>query len=146
MSTHQIHVFISHAWNYSDHYDTLANWIFDENWSTGQASLDFHDFSVPKDDPIHNANNDKQLQDALYGQICRSHVVVIPTGMYANYSKWIKKEIEGAKLYRKPILAVNPWGQERTSEVVVNIADDFSGWNKEPVINAIWNLYQQTAN
>ena len=53
MSTHQIHVFISHAWSYSNHYETLASWIFEKDWSVGQASLDFRDFSVPKDDPIH---------------------------------------------------------------------------------------------
>jgi len=46
MSTKQIHVFISHAWSYSDHYDTLADWIFNGNWNSGQASLDFRDYSV----------------------------------------------------------------------------------------------------
>ena len=96
MSTHQIHVFISHSWSYSKHYDTLADWIFNENWTSGQASLDFRDFSVPKDDPIHDADTDKALREAIYAKIARSHVIVIPTGMYANYSKWIKKEIEGA--------------------------------------------------
>lgn len=142
MSTHQIHVFISHSWSYSEHYDTLASWIFGENWSVGQASLDFRNFSVPIDDPIHNANNDKQLKEALFNQISRSHVVVIPTGMYTKYSKWIQKEIDGAKLYEKPILAVNPWGQQRSSGVVVDNSDDFSGWNKQPIIDKIWNLYR----
>jgi hypothetical protein len=40
-----------------------------------------------------------------------SHVIVIPSGMDANYSKWIKQEIKGSKTYNKPILAVNPFGQ-----------------------------------
>jgi hypothetical protein len=53
------------------------------------------------------------LQDAIFNQIARSHVIVIPSGMYANYSKWIQKEIAGAKNYSKPILAVNPWGQQK---------------------------------
>ncbi len=46
MSTKQIHVFISHAWAYSEDYDTLAKWIFEEKWSSGQASLDFRNYSV----------------------------------------------------------------------------------------------------
>lgn len=142
MSTRQIHVFISHSWSYSGHYDTLANWIFDGNWRAGQASLDFRDYSVPKNDPIHNAKNDKQLQDAIYTQISRSHVVVIPTGMYANYSKWIRKEIDGANLYTKPILAVNPWGQERKSLAVTDSAAANVGWNREPIVNMIWELYK----
>lgn len=142
MSSHQIHIFISHAWAYSDHYETLSSWIFKESWSVGQASLSFQDFSVPKNDPIHNANNDTQLKNAIYNKISRSHVIIIPSGMYANYSKWIKKEIEGSKTYNKPILAVNPFGQQRKSSVVLNNADKAVGWNKKPVIDAIWNLYQ----
>lgn len=141
MSTRQIHIFISHSWAYSGHYDQLSSWIFNEKWSAGQASLDFRDFSVPKSDPIHNAKNDRELQAAIYNQIARSHVVVIPTGMYAHYSKWIKKEIEGAKFYRKPILAVNPWGQIRGAGVVKANADAEVGWNKKPIIEQIWQLY-----
>ncbi|TXL12629.1 nuclease [Methylococcaceae bacterium HT3] len=143
MSTKQIHVFISHSWAYSDHYDRLSEWIFKENWRRGQASLDFRDFSVPENDPIHNANNDLQLKNAIYDKISRSHVVIIPTGMYTHRSKWIKKEIEGAKEFRKPILAVNPHGQERKAGVVLDKADELVGWNKQPLIDAIWKLYNQ---
>lgn len=141
MSIHQIHVFISHSWAYSSHYDTLASWIFESSRRVGQASLDLRDFSVPKDDPIHNASTDWQLKDAIYTQIARSHVVVIPTGMYASYSKWIGKEIDGAKEKGKPILAVNPWGQQRIPSVVSDAANKTVGWNKGPVIDGIWELY-----
>jgi len=143
MSTKQIHVFISHSWAYSNHYASLSDWIFNDNWSVGQASLDFRNFSVPKNDPIHNAVNDLQLKNAIYDKISRSHVLVIPTGMYTNYSKWIKKEIEGAKYYGKPILAINPHGQQKKAGIVVNSADEFAGWNKKPVIDAIWKLYSK---
>jgi hypothetical protein len=142
MSTRQINVFISHAWSHSKHYDTLAKWIFDENWSVGSASLSFQDFSIPKNDPIHNADNDKQLKEAIFRKISRCHVVVIPMGMYANYSKWIKKEIKGSLDYKKSILAVDPWGQKRTSSVVGNAASKKVGWNKSTVVDGIWKLYK----
>jgi hypothetical protein len=71
MSTRQIHVFISHAWSYSGHYDTLANWLFHEPWSVGQASLDFRDYSIPKDDPIHSVTSTPQLEAAIFNQIAR---------------------------------------------------------------------------
>lgn len=142
MSTRQIHVFISHSWWYSNHYDKLAEWIFGEAWSVGQASLDFRNYSVPRDDPIHNAPNDAALQEAIYRQIGMSHVIVIPTGMYAHHSKWIRKEIDGANYHRKPILAVNPWGQQRDASVVANAATKTVGWNKEPLVSAIWELYR----
>lgn len=141
MSTHQIHVFISHSWSYSDHYNTLSDWIFKENWSFGQASLNLYNFSVPINDPIHDADTDSELKSAIYNQISRSHVIVIPTGMYANYSKWIKKEIEGSIEYDKKILAVNPWGQKRGSGIVKEAADKLVGWNSQSVVDGIWDLF-----
>jgi hypothetical protein len=143
MSTHQIHVFISHSWTYESHYNTLESWIFDENWSVGQASLDFRNFSVPKDDPIHNAPTVAQLRAAIFNQIARSHVIIIPTGIYASYSRWIQEEINGASEYSKPILAVNPWAQERKSDIVQSAAAKLVGWNSKSVVDGIWQLYKQ---
>ena len=142
MSTYQIHVFISHSWTYSGHYDKLESWIFKEKWSVGQASLNFRDYSVPKSHPIHNARNDRQLKEAIYTQIRMSHVVLIPTAMYVNYSFWIQKEIEGAKYYGKPIIAVHPWPQERKASVVMNNRTAEAGWNKEPLVRTIWEQYR----
>jgi hypothetical protein len=144
VSTHQIHVFISHAWKYSGDYQTLASWIFEERWSSGQASLDFRDFSVPKDNPIHDAASTKELEEAIFNQIARSHVIVIPAGMYASYSKWIQKEIKGAASYSKPILAVIPRGQQRSSDVVLTSATAEVGWAKQSVIDGIWKLYRSS--
>jgi len=62
--------------------------------------------------------------------------------MYATHSKWIKEEVAGANYHGKPILAVNPWGQERKSSVVVNNASKFVGWNKQPIIDEIWAMYK----
>ena len=114
--------------------------MFNQSWRFGQASIDFRNFSVPKDNPIHNAPTVKALKDAIYAQIARSHVIVIPTGMYTNYSKWIQKEIDGAAEYSKPILAVNPSGQQRASEVVTSQAHRTVNWNSKSVVDGIWAL------
>jgi hypothetical protein len=143
VSIHQIHVFISHSWKYSTHYETIEEWIFKEKWAAGQASLEFRNFSIPQDDPIHNAPTDNALQKAIYNQIMRSHIVIIPTGMYTTRSKWIKKEVDGAKHYQKPIIAVNPWGQERKAIDIQNVADKIVGWNKKPLIEAVWSLHRK---
>ncbi len=142
MSTHQIHVFISHSWAYSGHYKTLKSWIFEEKWRLGQASINFLDYSVPQDNPIHIIGKDSNLMEAISRKIERSHVVVIPTGMYANYSTWIKKEINASMDKGKPILAVHPWGQQHTSSVVAKASTQMAGWNSKSVIQEIWNLYR----
>ncbi len=141
MTTHQIHVFISHSWTYSGHYDKLAEWIFFSDWSVGGDHLDFRDYSVPKDDPIHNAPSARRLEEAINRQIARSSVVVIPTGMYATHSKWIQTEINASGAMEKPILGVNPWGQRRRSSVVAAAADEVVGWNSDSVVNGIWRLH-----
>lgn len=143
MSIRQIHVFISHAWSYSEHYSTLANWVFEESWRFGQASLDFRNYSVPKDDPIHNVTSTVMLKEAIYNQISRSHVIIIPSGMYSSHSRWIHEEIMGAKEYGKPILAVTPWAQQRNADVVLSNADERVGWNKQSVVDGIWKLYYE---
>jgi hypothetical protein len=135
-----MNVFISHSWSYSGHYDRLSEWIFDEEWSVDGQRIHFFNTSVPRDNPIHFAPNAATLQRAIYERIVNSHVVVIPTGMYANHSKWIGKEIDGAKLYGKPIVAVDPRAQKRSSSVVAAAADEAVGWNKQSIINAVWRL------
>lgn len=141
MSMHQIHVFISHSWAYSGHYATLSSWIFGQSWRVGQASLDLRNYSVPRSDPILNANTDKALREAIYRQICRSHVIVIPTGMYTHHSKWIGKEIDGAAAYGKPILAVDLRGAQRTASVVGRASSKCVAWNSKSVVSGIWDLY-----
>lgn len=137
-----MNVFISHSWAYSEHYERLAGWVFEEVWSVSGQRIHFFDTSVPRDNPIHFAPNDAVLQQAIYERIANSHVLMIPTGMYANHSKWISKEINGAKAYRKPIVAVDPWAQKRTSSIVTEAADESVGWNKQSIINAVWRLGQ----
>lgn len=141
MSTHQIHVFISHSWTHSEHYAKLAEWIFDGNWQVGHVSLNFLDLSVPRDHPIHFAPTSDQLLQAISWKIDQCHVVVIPMGMYAQYSTWIQKEIQSARELAKPILAVNPWGQQRSASVVRNAATKCVGWNSDSIVEGIWELY-----
>ena len=68
-------------------------------------------------------------------QLCSC--VIILAGVYATYSKWINKEIKIAQDLGKPIIAIEPWGAERTSQVVKDAADEIVGWNVESVISAI---------
>lgn len=135
-----MNVFISHSWAYSDHYEKLSQWIFEDSWSISGRPIEFFNTSVPRDNPIHYAPNDATLQHAIYERIANSHVVVIPTGMYANYSKWIQKEIDGARIHGRPIVAVDPWAQKRASSVVASAASESVGWNKQSIINAVWRL------
>ena len=142
-----IGIFISHSWSYANHYEKLHEWIFQNSWhienSFGKKYLKFTDYSIPQNNPIHYAPNQASLQNAILKEIYKSDVVVIPTGLYANYSKWIQEEISGANTCGKPILAVNIWGSERKSVTVANAAKEVVGWQKQSVIDGIWNVQEK---
>ena len=106
-----------------------------------KSELSYKNYSVPKNDPIHNAANDKQLHEAIKNQIKYCHVVLIMCGVYATYSKWINKEIVICKTeFNKPLIAIEPWGAERTSAEVKKHADLVVGWNTNSIVKAIREL------
>jgi len=124
-------LFISHSWAYGDAYDKLINML------NAKPYFIFHDYSVPKNDPIHNASNTYQLKEAIRRQIQPASCVLIMAGVYSTYSKWINIEIELAKSMNKRIIAIEPWGSERTSSIVKNNADIVVKWNTDSVVRAI---------
>ncbi len=123
-------IFISHSWEYKNHYDNLLNLL-------KKTGLEFEDWSVPKDDPIHTNGTDKELYNAIEKKIKRCSCVIVLAGVYSTYSKWIKKEVEIAKNYKKKIIAVEYWGSERTSQFVKENADCVVGWNSGSIKDAI---------
>lgn len=124
-------LFISHSWNYSDTYDGLVNLL------NAKPYFDYKNYSVPKNDPIHNAPYDYQLKAAIRNQMQHASCVLILAGVYSSYSKWINIEIQLAQEMGKKIIAIEPWGAERTSIVVKNAADETVRWNTDSIVRAI---------
>lgn len=131
MSLNTKHIFISHSWSYSDAYYKLHKLLEQRPY------FDYKDYSVPPDDPIHNAGSAEELERAIANQIAKTSVVLILAGVYANYSKWINKEIKIAKKLGKRIIAVEPWGAERTSLFVKENANQIVKWNADSIVDAI---------
>ncbi len=124
---------ISHSWAYGDAYDKLVKML------DADPRFFYKDYSVPKDDPIHNAGTDRELAEAIRQRMCFCDAVLIMAGKYSTYSKWIQKEIQIAKNFStaKPIIAIEPWGSLQTSQVVKENADQIVGWNTAPIVRAI---------
>lgn len=130
-------LFISHSWAYGDAYDKLTQMLRDA------PRFEHRDFSVPKNDPIHNAPNATALREAIKRQMQSVHVVVVMAGVYSTYSKWINEEINLAKSgfsTKKPILAIEPWASERTSAFVKDNADLVVKWQTSSIVDAIRQL------
>lgn len=127
-------LFVSHSWRYSDSYDRLVNLLNQRRYFA------FRDYSVPPDDPIHNARNQSELRAAIRRQMAPCHVVVVMAGVYATYSKWINIELDLARngfRSEKPVLAIRPRGNQRISDTVREAADRVVAWNTESIVAAI---------
>lgn len=125
------HLFISHSWTYSDAYQRLVELL------DLKSGFEYRNYSIPKDDPVHNTNNDKELREAIENQMKHASCILILAGVYATYSKWINIEIKLAQEMGKRIIAIEPWGAKKTSSVVKNAADEIVKWNTDSVVNAI---------
>lgn len=125
-------LFISHAWSYGDAYERLCRMLDDAGY------FEYRNYSVPKDDPVHNAANDKELYEAIKRQVSPCHCVLMMAGKYASYSKWMLHEITIAKTdFDKPIVAVAPWGAQQVSKAVSENADRVARWNTDSIVAAI---------
>ena len=124
-------LFISHSWNYPEAYETMVR-FFNEH-----PLFRWINYSVPKDDPIHNASNAKLLEEAIRRQMSPVNCVVVFGGVYSTYSKWINIEMKLAKQLGKPVVLVDPWGAKRVSTSAQDVADVEVGWRSTAVVNAI---------
>lgn len=123
------YLFISHSWDYSDHYEKIKGWL-DED------SISWKDYSVPVSKPI-DTDKKKELKEKLTSKITLSSAIIVASGMYAAYSEWIDYEIDEAVRLGKVIIGVKPWGQERVPKKIQDNATVMVGWNKSSVIQAI---------
>lgn len=131
------HLFISHSWSYSDQYERLLGLL------RAKSYFEFADYSVPRDDPIHNARTVAKLRQAIRNKMAPCSVVLILAGVYATHSKWINEEIDLAQrgfYLPKPIIAIEPWGSQRTSVPVKEAANKIVRWNSNSIVGAIREL------
>lgn len=126
-------LFISHSWTHDDaEYNKLVA-FFNEH-----QNFSWIDYSVPKNDPIHSAGTDTQLYNAIKAQILPVNCVVMLAGVSSSYSKWIDKEIRISKAdFNKPIIAVEKWGANYTSQLVKSNADAIVKWQSKSIVDAI---------
>jgi len=79
----------------------------------------------------------KRSETKAANRISISSCVIILSGMYAKYSRWIDYEIDTTISMGKPIIGLIPWGQERIPLKIRENADVMIGWNSSPLIQAV---------
>lgn len=130
-------LFISHVWRRDENseYYRLVNLLKNAPY------FSWRNFSVPEHDPL-GTKTDKELREALDRQIRPVNCFIVVAGMYVKYRKWIQEEMSIAQSYKKPIVGVIPWGQQRTPVEVQSVAKEMVGWNTSSIVTAIrkWSI------
>jgi hypothetical protein len=131
-------LFVSHAWNYKDEYERVVALL------NADSGFGWENLSVPECQPLPLSNSLPKSYRFLVRQlderISSADCLLVLAGMYVAHSGWIQSEIEAAKEFRKPIIAVEPRGQERFPEAVRQAADDVVGWTGASMISAVRRL------
>ncbi len=127
-------LFISHAWSYDDDYKRLVKLL------DGTKNFKYCNYSVPGYDPTIDPTTKVgrlKLENALDDQIRPVHCILVIAVMNASYKYWIRKELELAQKYRKPILGLVPRGHDRTPAEVKLAARKLLPWNAASIVSAI---------
>lgn len=127
-------LFLSHAWDYDDDYERLVRLL------NNAYGFHWRNLSIPSNDRIHQLSNGLEIRNALSFYIRKAECVLICAGMYCAHREWIQAEIDIAQEFRKPILGVELWGQERTPVEVQTSAARMIGWNTDSILDAVREL------
>lgn len=133
----EYNLFISHSWAYSDAYEKLVTMLKEASF------FNFNNYSVPMDKSLviyNKAYYEAELRNKIKNKMKHCNVVLILAGVYASYSESINMEISIANELGKPIIAIEPWGSEKTSQVVKMSAKSIVKWNSSSIVNAVKEL------
>jgi hypothetical protein len=122
-------LFISHSWG-SASYDGLVDLLRNRGY------FNFRNYSVPANDPL-DAKTTQELYNKIEEQVRQASCVLVLGSMHYHSSKWIDKEMEMARRYRKDIILVKPRGQERVPVELQNVATKIVAWNADSIVTAI---------
>lgn len=126
------HIFISHAWKYSDDYNRLVATLRNSSY------FSCYDYSINADKSLTSKRvPDYQICQSLEEQIKHASVVLVLLGMYAASHEWIQTEVDIAVSLGKPVIGIKPWGQERLPQEIVSKCNKIVGWNGPSIIDSI---------
>lgn len=127
-------LFISHAWAFDERYQGICRLI------SSVPGFQWRDYSAPRQYPAVDPNTEvgrNTLRATLRERVRQSSCFVLSAGMFVNHRYWVQAEIDFAQEYGKPIVGVMRRGQERTPQLVYDVAHEVVAWNSNSIVNAI---------
>src|SRR5947209_5424238 len=110
-------LFLSHSWGYSDEYNELVALL-----NKTLLRFRWEDLSITVGAPVPpNPALKRSYRSVLIEvetRIRQADCVLVLAGMYGSWSSWIQSEMESAHDNGKPIIGVEPNGQQRIPQEV----------------------------
>jgi len=135
LPSRRYNLFISHAWDYKGEYEALVNLL------NMNSTFLWNNLSVPESNPLpvllQLPKSYRYLVRQIDERISRADCLLVLAGMYVSHRGWIQSEIEAAKEFHKPVIAVEPRGSERFPKAAIDAADESVGWSSASIISAI---------
>lgn len=130
-------IYVSHSWSEADFYDKFTRILHAE------PDFPFRLFGLPKDDPVHASTVAYELRAAMRHPLSQCHVLVVKTGVYSRYQKWINEELELATAgyeMRRRILGIDIFGPESKPTPLHQHADRVIPWSRAGIVSSIREL------
>lgn len=129
-------IFITHAWRYHDDWNRLVMAL------DNAAPFKWRNFSLPWYDPAFSLNSAVGrdiISRSLEGQISPAHCCIVLQSVYdtASAQKWVTTELELARKFNKPVIALPTWGTDKVSPEVRALCDSVSSWALDDIIASV---------
>lgn len=124
-----VRVFVAHAFESSDDYRRLFEYL------ESARSFFYRNCSVPE---LPQGLDKDGLRQELRKQIHLAEVVLIPAALYDRNRDWVDFELNCAKGFDKPVVALNFFGVKAKLPVQLEaLADEIVEWNERDIVDAI---------
>ncbi|MDR0933715.1 MAG: TIR domain-containing protein [Burkholderiaceae bacterium] len=129
-------LFVSHSWLPDDGTDRLYSLL--ENYRIRHVpDFTYQLFSVSKDDPVQHLPSKKALAVAIEEKMRQCTCLLILTGVFEEYKRWIDLEMDIAKKLKKPVILVEAAAKKHTSGKEKRAAKKIVKWDAKELGEAI---------
>jgi hypothetical protein len=121
-------IFVSHVWAKDDDYLRLFEYLESTN------NFFYRNYSRPDQAP----SGDKEAMRAeLRRQIEPVETVIILSSLYKPHQDWIEFQMNAAQALKKPLIVMEPFGDDDIPEAVRSRADEIGHWSARSIEDAI---------
>ena len=129
-------LFVSYGWLLDDGTERLCS-LLDTYRIRHVPEFAYQLFSVSKDDAVQHLPSKKALAVAIEEKMQSCSCLVVLTGVFEQYKRWIDLELDIAKKLKKPVILVEAAAAKHTTAKERRAAKKIVKWDAKELGEAI---------